>query len=88
VIVTAPGPENFDFCSRYFGPWEGIDEDPVTGSAHTVLAPYWGSLLGKSCFRALQASERTGIVEVRLVAGQRIELTGKVRLVMRGSLFL
>jgi len=88
VIVTAPGPEIFDFCSRYFGPWEGINEDPVTGSAHTVLAPYWGSQLGKSFFRALQASERTGIVEARLVAGQRVELTGKVRLVMRGSLFI
>jgi PhzF family phenazine biosynthesis protein len=88
VIVTAPGPECFDFCSRYFGPWEGINEDPVTGSAHTVLAPYWGSLLGKSCLRALQASERTGIVEARLVAGPRVELTGKVRLVMRGSLFV
>lgn len=87
VIVTAPGPKNYDFCSRYFGPWEGINEDPVTGSAHTVLAPYWGSKLGKSCFRALQASERTGILEARLVAGQRVELTGKVRLVMRGSLF-
>jgi PhzF family phenazine biosynthesis protein len=87
VIVTATGPEYFDFCSRYFGPWEGINEDPVTGSAHTVLAPYWGSLLGKSCLRALQASERTGIVEARLVDGQRVELTGNVRLVMRGSLF-
>lgn len=88
VIVTAPGPEGFDFCSRYFGPWEGINEDPVTGSAHTVLAPYWGSLLGKSHFRALQASERTGIVEARIVAGQRVELTGKVRLMTRGCLFL
>jgi PhzF family phenazine biosynthesis protein len=87
VIVTAPGPEGFDFCSRYFGPWEGIDEDPVTGSAHTVLAPYWGSILGKTHFKALQASERTGTVEARLVAGQRVELTGKVRLMMKGNLF-
>ena len=88
VIVTAPGPEGFDFSSRYFGPWEGINEDPVTGSAHTVLAPYWGSLLGKTVLRAFQASERTGVVEIRLGSGQRVELTGRSRLVMRGKLFL
>lgn len=86
VIVTAPGPEGFDFCSRYFGPWEGLNEDPVTGSAHTVLAPYWSTLLGKSSFRALQASERTGILDVKLLNSERVELTGKARLVLRGTL--
>lgn len=86
VIVTAPGPEGFDFCSRYFGPWEGLNEDPVTGSAHTVLAPYWSTLLGKSSFRALQASERTGILDVKLRNAERVELTGKARLVLRGTL--
>jgi len=86
VIVTAPGPEGFDFCSRYFGPWEGLNEDPVTGSAHTVLAPYWSTLLGKSSFRALQASERTGILDVKLRNMERVELTGKARLVLRGTL--
>lgn len=69
VIVTASGPEGFDFCSRYFGPWEGLNEDPVTGSAHTVLAPYWHEILGKSDFLALQASRRTGVLRVRLVPG-------------------
>ncbi len=86
IIVTAPGPGNYDFCSRYFGPWEGINEDPVTGSAHTVLAPYWSTLLGKSRFMALQASERSGVLEVALGANGRVELTGKARLVVRGSL--
>lgn len=88
IIVTAPGPAGYDFCSRYFGPWEGIDEDPVTGSAHTVLAPYWSSLSGKTIFRALQASERTGILDVKLGIPQRVELTGRSRLVMRGKLLL
>jgi PhzF family phenazine biosynthesis protein len=88
IIITAPGPDRFDFCSRYFGPWEGINEDPVTGSAHTVLAPYWGNVLGKSFFTALQASERTGILHVRIVSRERVELTGKAKLVMKGRLYL
>lgn len=88
IIITAPGPEGFDFCSRYFGPWEGLNEDPVTGSAHTVLAPYWSGILGKSAFTALQASERTGIVHARLVSRDRVELTGKVKRVLKGYLYL
>lgn len=88
VIVTAPGPESYDFCSRYFGPWEGINEDPVTGSAHTVLAPYWQSILGKSDFLALQASPRTGVLRVRLLPGGRVRLTGKARLFLKGVLCL
>jgi len=87
LIVTSKGPEGFDFCSRYFGPWEGINEDPVTGSAHTVLAPYWGAVLGKSRFRALQASERTGIIDVRLEADGRVELAGVARVILKGELY-
>lgn len=88
VIITALGPEGFDFCSRYFGPWEGINEDPVTGSAHTVLAPYWHQILGKSDFLALQASRRTGVLGVRLVPGGRVRISGKTRVFLKGILCL
>lgn len=88
VIVTASGPEGFDFCSRYFGPWEGLNEDPVTGSAHTVLAPYWHEILGKSDFLALQASRRTGVLRVRLVPGGRVRISGKTRIFLKGILCL
>jgi predicted PhzF superfamily epimerase YddE/YHI9 len=75
VIVTAPGDGRFDFFSRYFAPAKGIPEDPVTGSAHCMLAPYWAGKLGKTAFRAFQASARGGEVGCRL-AGDRVELEG------------
>jgi predicted PhzF superfamily epimerase YddE/YHI9 len=75
VIVTAPGDGGYDFVSRYFAPAKGIPEDPVTGSAHCMLAPYWAKKLGKSEFRAFQASPRGGQVLCRLGA-DRIELEG------------
>ena len=71
VIVTArSGSPQYDFVSRFFAPWAGINEDPVTGSAHCCLAAYWGERLGKSDLTAHQASARGGIVHVR-VAGDR-----------------
>lgn len=54
VIITLRAKDGYDFYSRYFAPWVGIPEDPVTGSAHTVLAPYWQQVLGKNEFRGLQ----------------------------------
>ena len=63
--MTAPGSGDCDLVSRYFGPWVGIDEDPVTGSAHCVLAPYWAVLMGKHQMRAQQASRRGGAMTVR-----------------------
>jgi predicted PhzF superfamily epimerase YddE/YHI9 len=75
VIVTAPGDGAYDFVSRYFAPAKGIAEDPVTGSAHCMLAPYWAKKLGKSAFRAFQASPRGGEINCRLV-GDRVELEG------------
>lgn len=75
VIVTAPGDGPYDFVSRYFAPAKGIPEDPVTGSAHCMLAPYWAGRLGKTAFRAFQASPRGGEVVCRLV-GERVELEG------------
>jgi PhzF family phenazine biosynthesis protein len=75
VIVTAPGDEGYDFVSRYFAPAKGIPEDPVTGAAHCMLSPYWASRLGKTDFRAYQASRRGGEVACRLL-GDRVELEG------------
>ena len=86
VIVTAASdrPE-FDFVSRFFAPAAGIDEDPVTGSAHCCLGPYWGGKLGKTALTGFQASPRGGVVRVRL-EGPRVALGGTAVTVLRGSL--
>jgi len=86
VIVTSrsSSPE-FDFVSRFFAPGSGIDEDPVTGSAHCCLAPYWSARLGKDVMTAFQASPRGGVVRVRL-DGDRVKLAGRAVTVFRGSL--
>ncbi len=86
VIVTSrASTEGYDFISRFFGPQVGIDEDPVTGSAHTCLAPYWGKKLGKDAMVGYQASARGGVVRVRL-AGERVLLGGQAITVLRGEL--
>ena len=84
LIVTAPGDESYDFISRYFAPAKGIPEDPVTGSAHCMLVPYWAKRLGKSDFRAYQASQRGGEVICRL-AGKRVELEGTCVFYLEGT---
>ncbi len=85
VIATAQGSGEFDFVSRFFAPGSGIDEDPVTGSAHCALAPFWAKRLGKTEMPGYQASARGGIVKVRL-EGDRVVLTGQVVTVLRGEL--
>ncbi|MDH3591056.1 MAG: PhzF family phenazine biosynthesis protein, partial [Planctomycetota bacterium] len=75
VIVTAPGTE-YDFVSRYFAPRIGVDEDPVTGAAHCVLAPYWCRILGRLELIGYQASARGGLVAVHL-RGDRVSLAGR-----------
>ena len=86
VIVTSIASQGcFDFVSRYFAPTVGINEDPVTGSTHCTLGPYWQSRLGKSEFLAYQASRRGGEVKVR-VDGDRVLLGGQAVTVMRGML--
>jgi PhzF family phenazine biosynthesis protein len=84
VIVTAPGNEAYDFVSRYFAPAKGIPEDPVTGGAHCALAPYWAQRLGKTEFRAFQASRRGGEVICRLVR-DRVELEGACVFYLEGE---
>jgi PhzF family phenazine biosynthesis protein len=85
IIVTARGSGEFDFVSRFFAPRHRIDEDPVTGSAHCVLGPYWRARLGKDSMTAYQASERGGVVRVTC-AGERVHLAGKAVTVMEGTL--
>jgi PhzF family phenazine biosynthesis protein len=90
VIVTASGNTAgssgaYDFVSRFFAPGAGVDEDPVTGSAHCTLGPYWQGRLGKNDFAAWQASARGGAVRVRVV-GERVKLGGTAVTVLRGCL--
>ncbi|CAK7326018.1 unnamed protein product [Dovyalis caffra] len=89
VIVSgvAPPDSGFDFYSRFFCPKVGIDEDPVCGSAHCALAPYWSKKLGKCDLMAYQASPRSGILDIHLdEQNQRVLLRGKAVTVMEGSL--
>ena len=86
VIVTSPSDSgDYDFVSRFFAPAAGIDEDPVTGSAHCCLGPYWAAKLAKQSMFAYQASPRGGIVGVE-VKGSRVVLRGQAVTVMRGEL--
>lgn len=84
VIITSKG-DKVDFVSRFFAPQSGIDEDPVTGSAHTTLVPYWSKVIGKNEFIAHQLSTRGGELFCRNL-GERIEISGKVHLFMTGNI--
>lgn len=84
VIVTSRGAK-YDFVSRCFFPKVGVDEDPVTGSAHCALAPYWAERLGRAEMTGYQASARGGVVRVRL-AGDRVFLGGRAVTVVEGNL--
>lgn len=86
VAVTAPGADpDVDFVSRVFGPWVGVDEDPVTGVAHTTLTPWWARVLGKAEMAARQRSARGGALTVR-DRGDRVELIGQAVTVARGHI--
>lgn len=84
VIITAPG-KNSDFVSRFFAPQSGVNEDPVTGSAHTTLTPFWSRKLNKVELSAIQLSKRKGWLKC-VNKTDRIEITGKARLYMSGEL--
>lgn len=84
IIVTAPG-QITDFVSRFFGPACGVNEDPVTGSAHTTLTPYWAGVLGKNELTARQVSQRTGDLTCKLL-GDRVEIAGEAVLYLRGEI--
>ena len=85
IVTCRSGDSRFDFLSRFFAPAVGVDEDPVTGSAHCCLGPYWSERLGKVEMTAFQASSRGGVVRVR-VCGERVFLGGNAVTVFRGEL--
>ncbi len=91
VVVTAPGAGfaqgQYDFVSRYFWPANGGDEDPVTGSIHAGLAPYWGERLAKTQLLAYQASSRGGVLRLSL-SNQRVQVSGQTRLYLQGQIFI
>jgi PhzF family phenazine biosynthesis protein len=87
VVVTARTAEGADFVSRFFAPAAGVDEDPVTGSAHCSLAPYWSAKTGRDELRGRQLSSRGGTVRTRLV-GDRVRLGGSTVVIARGSLLV
>lgn len=88
LIVTARSESaDYDFVSRFFAPAVGIDEDPMTGSAHCCLAPFWAMRLGKDQLVGHQVSARGGIVRVR-VAGDRVLLSGQAVTILRGELLV
>jgi PhzF family phenazine biosynthesis protein len=88
VIVTSQGKPPYDYVLRFFAPKLGIDEDPVTGSAHSVLAPYWSTILGEKEMAAHQASARGGKVKVRLRSDGRVDLVGEAFVLIKGELRL
>ena len=90
VIVTAAADDEspYDFVSRYFCPKIGVNEDPVTGSAHTSLAPYWQAKLGKSVMLAKQVSQRGGVIKVDCAAADRVLISGQAVTVLKGELMV
>jgi len=86
VIITAPGSQ-VDFVSRYFAPNAGIDEDPVTGSAHTTLIPFWSKRMGKEALSAIQLSKRKGLLACKDL-GERVLISGKAKTYMIGDIFV
>lgn len=88
IGITCIGNGKYDFISRYFNPWAGVNEDPVTGSVHTLLASYWGELLNKNEMKAYQASDRGGEIVLRILSGDRVELIGQAVVVLKGELYI
>lgn len=87
VLVTCRSPRpNFDFESRYFWPWSGTNEDPVTGGTHTFLTTYWNKRLGKTTMNAFQCSARSGSMEVEIVGKNKVILKSKAEIVFEGKL--
>ena len=87
VLVTALSNNPiYDFESRYFWPWSGTNEDPVTGATHTFLAKYWGERLNKKKMNSFQCSERTGFMEVELINKHIMTIKGKAQIVLKGEL--
>ena len=88
LIVTAEsGDPEYDFCVRCFAPAVGIDEDPVTGSAHCALVPFWSEKTGRKDFDSHQVSKREGALKVSL-KGNRVEISGQAKTIFKAELFV
>jgi len=87
AIVTAPGEDGIDFASRFFAPAQGVPEDPVTGSSHCTLTPYWAKRLGKATLEARQLSQRGGALHCTL-NGDRVGIAGRAALYLEGQISL
>lgn len=86
VLVTSLSDKtNYDFESRYFWPWSGTNEDPVTGGTHTFLAKYWGNKLNKTKMNSFQCSERTGFMELELISDSKLTIKSKAQVVLKGE---
>jgi len=89
VLVTAKSNrDNYDFESRYFWPWSGTNEDPVTGATHTFLTKYWSERLNKKRMNAFQCSERTGFMQVELLDANRMTIKAPAQIILRGELLV
>jgi PhzF family phenazine biosynthesis protein len=86
AIITAPGKE-VDFVSRFFAPQSGVNEDPVTGSAHTTLVPYWRNVTGKDVLTAMQLSKRKGKLKCKYL-NDRVEISGKAKTYLSGEIII
>jgi PhzF family phenazine biosynthesis protein len=87
IVTAAASAPPYDFVSRFFAPWLGIDEDPVTGSAHTMLAPYWGRILQKRDLKAIQVSQRSGTLDLHLTDDAHVLIAGKAIVFYRGNIY-
>lgn len=85
VLVTSPGLAGYDFYSRFFWPWSGTNEDPVTGATHTFLAPYWAEKLGKKKLKSFQCSERTGFMDLEILDSALV-ISGDAIIIFEGKL--
>jgi PhzF family phenazine biosynthesis protein len=85
LVTAASGTDGYDFHSRYFWPWSGTNEDPVTGGTHTFLAKYWSQRLGKTKMRSFQASQRSGFIELELVDGHLL-MSSQAVIVLEGQI--
>ncbi len=89
VSVTALSQqENYDFESRYFWPWSGTNEDPVTGGTHTFLAKYWSKRIGKTKMKSFQSSERSGFMEVELIDDKNLTIKSNAQIIFEGNLII
>ncbi|AYN66372.1 PhzF family phenazine biosynthesis protein [Euzebyella marina] len=86
IVTTKSSDEEYDFYSRCFCPWIGINEDPVTGAAHSILAKYWGKKLRKTTMKAFQASERGGYLHLNIIEDRTLEVKSRAQIVLEGQI--